>query len=174
MLSPRREGGWLRAPHPPGMPSSGHTRSSPNSLWSLSSAAEVKLAFGSIEDLVLFNLWRVGCAAGESLEPLQCRISRRSRSACQATAAQRRVPAAASAGGDGAAKVCSLRQAAAGTELLSHGIYIELRPAPAFYRSCSPSLPVRQIPGLAHTPPLSSPVWAQLPLFGYQVSLGPR
>ena len=74
-----QEGGFVHGTRPECRLGSGHTRS-PNSLWSLSSAAatEVKLAFRSqLRELVLFNLEPVA-QREDHWTALQCRISRSS------------------------------------------------------------------------------------------------
>ena len=149
---------------------SGHTRS-PNSLWSLSTAACYRGETGfqvTIEGPCPVQPG-ASCAAGGSLDGTAVSYLTEQPPACQATA--RRVPAAADDDG-AAAKVCSpaLRQAGTTSSYRTASILSDtLQPAPAFYRSCSPSLPAADPRISAHGarfPPQSRPA-ASLRISGF-------
>ena len=178
MLSPRREGGFVHGTRPECRLGSGHTRS-PNSLWSLSSAAtEVKLAFRSqLRDLVLFNLWgsepvaqreedRWTTTAVSYLteQPLACQATEPDVSLPTMTVQQK--------------KVCSPPGLTSGTATSSYRTASILSDGEATRCSLLPPsirapLPFAiDLPGLAHTTPAFLPGLGLPPR--YQVSLWAR
>ena len=149
------------APAPECRLGTGHTRSSPNSLWSLSRAAtELKLAFRSIfrDPAVLFNLQGQELVAQrENHWSRHCSVVSHGAPPLRLSSNTTRCPSPWSS-----SKSLPLTSGSSRHQLLSHGIYIERREAtrcsllpPSIGPAPLPS--PRQIPGLAHTQPRFPP-----------------